>query len=122
MSFYIEHVQIGDGSQYQQKANPLPDPAENLEKWKQAVHNSRISLKSGTEGHASCSVLWDCATMNARIEIACPGNPEVENPQPDIILAMDIHTWDAIVAYIASKRRELELRSFHDSEDDTEEV
>lgn len=121
MSFFIYHVQIGDGSIYQQQETPLPD-TDDIAKWKQAYRDSRMCAHAGATGYAVCTVMWHDGQLYARLMVASGGREEDENEQPNIILCMDIHEWEAMVACVSSKRKELELRTFHDHDDKTEEV
>jgi hypothetical protein len=117
MSAQVYHIQIGDGSQYQKRV--AEEPAEPAE-WKQWYRNNRIAITAGVIGTAESSVLWDDGVMQVRLQLQ-QDDPDM-NPQPDVIVALTAHQWEALVATVASQRRELELRSFGANGDDTEEV
>lgn len=121
MSVPVYHVQIGDGSQYQEKQPALPDIGEDVKAWRKAHRENRLPIMAGATGRASASVLWDDGIMMVRLELESRPVSH-ENAQPNILVGLTSHAWEALVASVASKRRELELRSFPDDGDSTEEI
>jgi hypothetical protein len=62
--------------------------------------------------------MWSDGEMYVRLHMDTREGPD-EGPQPNVALYFPIHDWEAIVSTAASKRRELELRSFSGDSDNT---
>lgn len=101
-------IKIGDGSEYRE------GHAEWLDEWD-------IPFLSCATCNVAASVLWNDGEMMARIRAVDAGvdegvPAEERKVQPDVTLWFNIHDFEGIAAAIASKRRELEMRSFCDQD------
>ena len=119
MSVSVYHIQIGDGSQYQK---PVEERPEGVKEWLKWHKDNRIPPQSGVLGEADSSVLWADCMMLVRLALRGDTDEPDVNEQPDVLVAMDVHQWESLVALVASQRRELELRTPADPDDKTEEV
>lgn len=108
-------VKIGDGSLFKEQE---PQPTATSEQLRAFSQNSvGVSSPAAAFSRVRTNVMWNNGEMHVKITATTDNSDNEEHRdewkrQPSTTLYIDIHTWAALVAMTASKRQELELRSF----------
>lgn len=102
-------VQIGDGSLFR-------DQEPHIKSMDDIPY-----MATATADITQLRVMWFDGEMFVKFS-AVTREVDEEAPQPKVTLYFHIHDWEAMTAVAKSKRRDLELRSYHNDSDDTASV